>query len=139
MEQEHIDPEFKELYDKYIREEKEESLKLYNEIAPQLILPVKRIRRWWYTAAAAVLLLLITGTWALTSNQSPFHPKPKYTETEVRESLEKTIRALSIYSKTVREEFSRVEDLTAMTNAIKPGKKAQDRNNPKIESNTTKN
>ncbi len=139
MEQEHFDPEFKELYDKYIREEKEEALKLYNEIAPQLTLPVKRIRRWWYTAAAAVLLLLITGTWALTSDQSPFRPKPKYTEAEVRESLEKTIRALSIYSKTVRKEFSQVENLTAMTNAIKPAKKALDRTNTKNESNTTNN
>ncbi|TSA32595.1 MAG: hypothetical protein D4R64_15765 [Porphyromonadaceae bacterium] len=137
MEQEHFDPDFKELYDRYIREEQEEARKIYNEIAPELTLPARHIRRWWYPVAAAVLILT-AGTWAVTSDQSPFRSKPKYTEAEVRQSLEKTIRALSIYSKTVREEFSRVEDLTAMTEAIKPGKRTP-AIDPKSDSNTIKN
>jgi hypothetical protein len=137
MEQEHIDPEFKELYDKYILGEEEEARILYNEIAPELTLKTKRNHRWWYPAAA-ILLILIAGTWALTSDQSPFHPKPKYTQAEIRESLEKTIRALSIYSKTVRKEFSQVEDLTAMTSAIKRTKKIPAPGNQKSDSNTTK-
>ena len=139
MEQEHFDPDFKKLYDQYIREEQEKSQKIYDEIAPEIMLPVRRITRWWYPAAAAVLLILVTGTWAITSDQSPFKAKPKYTQAEVRESLEKTIRALSIYSKTVRKEFSKVEDLTAMTDAIKPTKKIPATGSQKSDSNTTKN
>ena len=139
MEQEHFDPDFKKLYDQYIREEQEKSQKIYDEIAPEIMLPVRRITRWWYPAAAAVLLILVTGTWAITSDQSPFKAKPKYTQAVVRESLEKTIRALSIYSKTVRKEFSKVEDLTAMTDAIKPTKKIPATGSQKSDSNTTKN
>jgi hypothetical protein len=138
MEQEHFDPEFQQLYNRYIREEKEESLKIYNEIAPEITLPVRRIRRWFYPAAAAILILA-AGTWALTSDQSPFKSQPKYSQAEVRESLEKTIRTLSIYSKTVRKEFSKVEDLTAMTDAIKPAKKSSGANNQNPDSNTSKN
>ncbi|MFA5817516.1 MAG: hypothetical protein WC865_18085 [Bacteroidales bacterium] len=137
MEQEHFDPDFKEIYEWYIREEQEESRKIYDEIAPELTLPVRRIRRWWYPAAAA-LLILVAGTWALTSDKSPFQSKPKYTEAEVRQSLEKTIRALSICSKTVREEFSHIEDLSAMTDAIKPAKRTP-AIDPKSDSNTIKN
>jgi len=139
MEQEHFDPEFQEIYDQYIRKEEEDSDKIYREIEAEITLPVRPVRRWWYPAAAAVLLILVTGTWALTSDQSPFKAKPKYTQAEVRESLEKTIRALSIYSKTVCKEFSQVEDLTAMTNAIKPAKKVLSPNNQKADTNTTKN
>ena len=139
MEQEHFDPDFKEVYDQYIRKEKEESEKIYREIAQELTLPVRKLRRWWIPSAAAVLLILVAGTWALTSDQSPFRQKPKYTQAEVRESLEKTIRALSIYSKTVRKEFSKVEDLTAMTNAIRPAKKIPSVNNQKSDPNSTKN
>jgi len=128
MEQEHFDPDFQEIYERYIRKEKEENDKVYREIAPELRFPVRRIRHWWYLAAATVLIL-IAGTWALTSDLSPFQAKPKYSEAEVRQSLEKTIRALSIYSKTVRKEFSQVEDLAAMTDAIKPSKKIPAANN----------
>jgi len=96
------------------------------------------MHHWWITAAAA-LLLVFAGTWALTSDQSPFRSKTKYTQAEVRKSLEQTIRALSACSKTVREEFSQVEDLTAMTDAIKPAKKVPTVNNSKQDSNTTKN
>jgi hypothetical protein len=139
MEQEHPDMEFKELYSRYIREEKEESLKMYQEIAPQLTIPVRRTRRWWYASAAAVILILISSTWMLTSDRSPLNARPKYTEAEVRQSLEKTIRALSMCSKTVKEEFSRIEDLTAMTDAIKPARKTPAAGNSKTDSNTTKN
>ncbi|MCX6225148.1 MAG: hypothetical protein NTV01_10450 [Bacteroidia bacterium] len=138
MKQEHFDPDFQETYNQYIRKEEEDSEKIYREIAAEIKLPVRRIRRWWYPAAA-ILLILIAGTWALTSDKSPFHSKPGYTQAEVRESLEKTIRALSIYSKTVRKEFSQVEDLTAMTDAIKPAKKNPAAGNQKSDSNTTKN
>ncbi len=138
MEHEHIDPDFKELYDQYIRAEKAESLKIYEEIASEIELPHKRINRWWYPAAAAILILFAT-TWVITSDHSPFRSKPKYTEAEVRQSLEQTIRALSICSKTVKEEFSRIEDLTAMSAAIKPSKKGASRSNQKQESNSTKN
>lgn len=139
MEQEHFDPDFQEVYNRYILHEKDESRKLYDEIAPEIKLPDRRIPHWWVPAAAAALLILFTGTWALISDQGLFRPKPKYTEAEVRESLVKTIRALSICSKTIREEFSRVEDLTAMADAIKPGKKTPGHGNQKNESNTTKN
>lgn len=136
MEQEHFDPDFKELYDRYIREEQEEADRIFREIAPQLTLPARRIRRWQYPVAAAILILA-AGTWALRSDFGSFKPQPKYTEAEVRESLEKTVRALSIYSKTVKEEFGQVENLGAMTEAIKPAKKEQPGNQPK-NSNTTK-
>lgn len=138
MEQEHFDPEFKAAYDQYILEEEEEAGKIYAKMAPELKIPVRRIHRWWYPAAAA-LLILVAGTWALTSDQSPFRPKPRYTQVEIRQSLEQTIRALSICSKTVREEFSRIEDLTAMTDAIKPAKKIPSTTSQKTDSNTTKN
>jgi len=138
MEQEPFDSDFRDIYNVYIRKEKEESDKIYREIAPALNLPERRIRRWWYPAAAAILIL-IAGTWMLTSDQNPFKPKPKYTQAEIRQSLEKTIRALSIYSKTVRKEFSQVEDLTAMTDALKPAKKLPAAGNLKSDSNTTKN
>jgi hypothetical protein len=139
MEQEHVDPDFREIYDEYIRNEKDESEKIYLEIAPELTLPARRINRWWIPAAAAALLLVFAGTWILTSDQNPFRSKSKYTQAEVRKSLEQTIRALSACSKTVREEFSQVEDLTAMTDAIKPAKKVPTENNSKQDSNTTKN
>ena len=138
MEQEHFDPEFKEIYDQYIRAEKAEAMKLYEEIATEIRLPQRRIQRWWYPAAAGALILAFS-TWAITSDQSPFRTKPKYTQAEVRQSLEQTIRALSICSKTVKEEFSRVEDLTAMSSAIKPPKKGSTTNNQKPVNNTTKN
>jgi len=138
MEQEQFDPDFREIYAGYIRKEREVSDKVYREIAPVLRLPVRRIRRWWYPVAAAVLILIV-GTWMLTSDQSPFRPKPKYTQAEIRQSLEKTIRALSIYSKTVRKEFSQIEELTAMTDALKPVKKIPVAGNQKSDSNTTKN
>ncbi|MFH0761369.1 MAG: hypothetical protein V2A67_07685 [Bacteroidota bacterium] len=121
MEQEHFDPEFQRIYDQYIRKEKEEAANVYSEMLPELKLPARRIR-WWYPVAAAVLILA-TGTVLITSDQNPFRTKSKYTDVEVRESLEKTIHALSTCSKTVREEFKRIEDLTAMTEAIKPGRK----------------
>jgi hypothetical protein len=139
MEQERMDPEFQDAYNQYIKKEKAESDKIFREIAPEISLPVRSIRRWWIPSAAAVLIMVITGTWAITSDQSPFKAKPKYTKAEVRESLEKTIRALSIYSKTVRKEFSKVEDLTAMTDAIKPAKKIPTAGNQKSDPNTTKN
>ncbi|MFA6126725.1 MAG: hypothetical protein WC699_05430 [Bacteroidales bacterium] len=139
MEQEHFDPDFQEIYEQYIRTEKEESSEIYRDMAAEISLPKRHIRRWWIPAAAAVFLMLITGTWALTSDKSPFRTKPKYTQAEVRESLQKTIRALSIYSKTVRKEFSQVEDLTAMSNAIKPSKKIPAPVNQKSDLNTTKN
>jgi hypothetical protein len=138
MEQEQFDSDFRDIYNVYIRKEKEESDKIYREIAPDLSLPERRIRRWWYPAAAAILIL-IAGTWMLTSDQNPFKPKPKYTQAEIRQSLEKTIRALSIYSKTVRKEFSRIEDLAAITEAIRPAKKGMSGNRQKSESNTSKN
>lgn len=138
MEQEQFDSDFQDIYNEYIRKEREESDKIYCEIAPVMRLPERRIRRWWYPAAAAILIL-IAGTWMLTSDQNPFKPKPKYTQAEIRQSLEKTIRALSIYSKTVRKEFSQVEDLTAMTGALKPAKKLPAAGNLKSDSNTTKN
>ena len=139
MEQEYFDPDFQEIYNDYILKEEEESDRIYREIAPELTIPARRIRRWWYPAAAAVLLILVAGTWALTSDQSPFRQKPKYTQVEIRESLVKTIHALSACSKTVRQEFSRIEDLTAMTNAIGPSKKGPAGGNQKSDSNTTKN
>ena len=138
MEQEQFDPEFQEIYDDYIRREKEESDKIYREIAPGLTLPARRIQRRWYAFAATVVIML-SGTWMLTSVHSPFNSKPKYTQAEIRQSLEHTIHALSTCSKTVREEFSRIEDLTAMTNAIGPSKKGPAGGNQKPDSNTTKN
>jgi hypothetical protein len=136
---EQFDPEFKPIYDEYVKLEKAEANQAYSEIANGLTLnlPVRRFR-WVYPAAAAILLFF-AGTWALTSDQSPFRSKPRYTEAEVRESLEKTIHALTACSKTVRQEFSRVEDLSAMTGAISPGKKGLSPNHDKNESNTTKN
>jgi hypothetical protein len=139
MEQEQFDPEFQEFYKQFIRKEKEESVKIYREMASQISIPVRHIGRWWIPSAAAVLILVITGIWALTSDHSPFKSKPKYTQAEVKESLGKTIRALSMYSKTVRKEFSKVEDLTAMTDAIRPAKKIPAAGNQKSDSNTTKN
>jgi hypothetical protein len=139
MEQEHFDPEFQEIYKQYIRKEEEESTQIYLEMAAEISLPVKRINRWWVPAAAAVLLIVLTGTWAITSDQSPFKAKQKYSQAEVKQSLEKTIRALTIYSKTVRKEFSKVEDLTAMTDAIKPAKKIPAATNQNSDTNTFKN
>jgi hypothetical protein len=139
MEQEHFEPGFQEIYKDYIRKEKEESDRIYREIAPELTLRSGRTGRRWFPAAAAVLLILITGTWALTSDHSPLKSRHKYTKAEVRKSLEKTIHALSACSKTVREEFSRIEDLTAMTSAIKPVKKNTAGGIPKSDSNTIKN
>ena len=136
MEQEHFDPDFKELYDQYIKAEKAEALKLFEEIATDIKLPQRRITRWWYTAAA--VLILAATTWAITSDNSPFRAKPKYTQAEIRQSLEQTIKALSICSKTVKEEFSRIEDLTAMSTALKPPKKSA-ASNQKPVNNTTKN
>jgi len=137
MEQEHFDPEFKRIYDQYIRKEKEEAAKVYSEIMPELKLPAKSIR-WWYPVAAAILVL-VGGTVLFTSDQNPFRPKTGYTEAEVRESLEKTIHALTECSKTVREEFSRVESLTAMAETIRPGNKNQVSPEMKQESNTSNN
>ncbi len=139
MEQERFDPDFKEIYAQYIREEEDESEKIYREMAPELKLPVRKMRQWWIPSVAAVLLILVAGTWAITSLNSPFMQKPKYTQAEVRESLEKTIRALSIYSKTVRKEFSKVEELTAMTSAIRPTKKNPAGGIEKSDQHTTKN
>jgi hypothetical protein len=139
MEQERFDPDFKEIYNQYIREEEEESEKIYREMAPELKLPVRKMRRWWIPSVAAVLLILVAGTWAITSLNSPLRQKPKYSQAEVRESLEKTIRALSIYSKTVRKEFSKVEELTAMTSAIRPTKKNPTGGIEKSDQHTTKN
>ena len=79
------------------------------------------------------------GTVLLTSDQNPFRSKTGFTEAEVRESLEKTIHALSTCSKTVREEFRRIEDLTAMTEAIKPGRKPNSRVDQKPNSQTSNN
>ena len=138
MEQEHFDPDFQEIYNGYIRQEEEESDKIFREIAPRLTLPARRIQGWWY-AAAAVVLIILSGTWMLTSDHSPFNSKPKYTQAEIRESLGKTIHALSACSKTVRQEFSRIEDITAMTNAIGPSKKGPAGGNQKSDSNTSKN
>lgn len=139
MELEQFDPDFQEIYNHYIRQEKQESDTLYREMEPEFRIPEKRISRRWIPAAAATVLLLVAGTWALTSEYGPFRPKPKYTQAEIRESLEKTIHALSSCSKTIREEFSRVGDLTAMTTAIKPAKKSQTGNMQKSDTNTSKN
>jgi hypothetical protein len=139
MEQEPFDPEFQDLYKQFVRKEKEESVKIYREMASQISLPVRRIRRCWIPSAAAVLIIVITGTWSITSDHSPFRAKPKYTQAEIKESLEKTIRALSVYSKTVRKEFSKVEDLTAMTGAIRPARKIPAAGNQKSDPNTSKN
>ena len=137
MGQEHFDPEFQELYNRYIRDEEAEAEAAYREMSREITLPARKQRRWWIPAAAAILILA-GGTWALTSENGPLHPKPKYSKAEIRESLEKTIHALSTCSKTVKEEFSRIEDLTAMTTAIKPSKRAKVPEN-KTDSNTTKN
>jgi hypothetical protein len=138
MEQERFDPDFQELYNRYIREEEEQAAEVYKEISHELKLPEPKARRWWYPAAAAAILVLAAGTWAVTSESGPFHPKPGYSKAEIRESLEKTIHALSTYSKTVKEEFSRIGDLSAMSQAIKPAKKSVTPN-VRNESNTTKN
>lgn len=137
MEQEHFDPEFQRIYDQYIRAEQKDAARAYSEMEMDLKLPAKRIR-WWYPVAAAVLIL-VAGTVLFTSDQNPFRPKTAFSEAEVRESLEKTIHALSTCSKTVREEFRRIEDLTAMTEAIKPGRKPISSVDQKQNSQTSNN
>jgi hypothetical protein len=139
MEQEHLDPRFQELYNRYIRLEKEEADRTYQEMQPELRLPETRRTRWWIPAIAATVVILITGTWILTTTPDLFPRKTQYTEAEVRESLEKTIRALSTCSKTVKQEFGQVENLTAMTGAIKPSIRNANRQTTNIDPNTTKN
>lgn len=137
MEQEHFDPDFQRIYDRYICAEQEDAARVYAEVEEDLKLPARRIR-WWYPVAAAVLVLA-AGTVLLTSDQNPFRSKTGFTEAEVRESLEKTIHALSTCSKTVREEFKRIEDISAMTEAIKPGRKPASPVNLKQHSQTSNN